>query len=334
MEAVFHKPAFEQAAPYGAKTWLGANGIHALDTLCFLAGKPPVYLNCAHPPVKTESPEQNFSAILRWENGTHAVFSSNNSAGARQEAYAVHGAGFSFICDGLNLVECSGSHELKKEYSDWIEHGGFYAEHLEFANAILESRKPVHAVETGRFALRLAERIEEAYNGPLEWPDVLPQPMAIQETYEENKRLLFVLNPSGIAALLPKITPRYHLVYPESFPTLTPAQKENIVGILTGRGGGALDPRWLEELPSLKVVGIVGASVKRFNAEACVEKGIPVINASDAYAETVAEFVLMQAILGVRRALVSHEAIRSGGWGYQKAFLQGSNKSVWDFLKE
>ena len=40
-EAVFHKAEFAKAPQFGARTWLGANGIHALDALVFMMGGLP-----------------------------------------------------------------------------------------------------------------------------------------------------------------------------------------------------------------------------------------------------------------------------------------------------
>ena len=73
----------------------------------------------------------------------------------------------------------------------------------------------------------------------------------------------------------------------------------------------------LDALPSLAVVGVLGGSVKRYNPEGMLARGIPIINTAEAYAEVVAEFTLMLAILGVRRASVSHDEMRQGGWGGQ-----------------
>jgi predicted dehydrogenase len=43
-EAVFHKPEFRNPPSFGARTWLGANGIHGLDALLFMMGGLPEQL--------------------------------------------------------------------------------------------------------------------------------------------------------------------------------------------------------------------------------------------------------------------------------------------------
>src|SRR3569832_2035992 len=40
-EGTFHKPELGRRPPFGARTWLSANGIHALDALIFMMGGLP-----------------------------------------------------------------------------------------------------------------------------------------------------------------------------------------------------------------------------------------------------------------------------------------------------
>jgi phosphoglycerate dehydrogenase-like enzyme len=67
----------------------------------------------------------------------------------------------------------------------------------------------------------------------------------------------------------------------------------------------------LEKLPNLSFVGIAGC---RWFLWRCVlfARNIAVANASEAYARTVAEFALGLALLGRRRAFLSHEYMRKG----------------------
>jgi hypothetical protein len=71
----------------------------------------------------------------------------------------------------------------------------------------------------------------------------------------------------------------------------------------------------LARLPSLGVVGVAGLSLHRHGADRLLDRGIALVNASHAYAESVAEFALGLAILGRRRAFVTDLVMRGGGWG-------------------
>ena len=89
-EAVFHKPEFGKPPMFGARSWLSANGIHALDALVFaMDGLPDEIAAFAG---DGDIPA-NFSAgdaLARWAQGT---FLCNNTAGVRHEAYSFHGPG-------------------------------------------------------------------------------------------------------------------------------------------------------------------------------------------------------------------------------------------------
>ena len=62
-EAVFHKPEAGKSPPFGARTWLSANGIHALDALLYLMGGLPERVTAmAAPPGATQA--DTFAALL------------------------------------------------------------------------------------------------------------------------------------------------------------------------------------------------------------------------------------------------------------------------------
>jgi phosphoglycerate dehydrogenase-like enzyme len=92
-------------------------------------------------------------------------------------------------------------------------------------------------------------------------------------------------------------------------------ERPDIVAAILGRGSSALPADILDKLPRLAVVGIAALSLARHEPEALLARGIRLLNASAAYAESVAEFALGLAILGRRRAFLSHDVMRAGGWG-------------------
>jgi len=59
----------------------------------------------------------------------------------------------------------------------------------------------------------------------------------------------------------------------------------------------------------------VGLSLAHLSPELLLARGIALVNASSAYAESAAEFALGLAILARRRAFVSNAGMRAGGWG-------------------
>src|SRR6202042_3480588 len=62
-------------------------------------------------------------------------------------------------------------------------------------------------------------------------------------------------------------------------------------------------------------------SLAHLAPETLLARGISLMHASEAYADSVAEFALGLAILGRRRAFLSHEVLRAGGWGSDPGML-------------
>ena len=60
---------------------------------------------------------------------------------------------------------------------------------------------------------------------------------------------------------------------------------------------------------------------RALNLRGCWRGASALVHASAAYAESVAEFALGLAILGRRRAFISHDIMRAGGWGTDPANL-------------
>jgi predicted dehydrogenase len=108
-EAVFHKPENRKAPSFGARTLLGANGIHALDALVFMMGGLPEKLTAFAGENARPAPSA-FSAIMQWHDGAQGVFLCNNNAGSRREAYVFHGIGETYSVEENGLtVEKNGS---------------------------------------------------------------------------------------------------------------------------------------------------------------------------------------------------------------------------------
>ena len=187
-------------------------------------------------------------------------------------------------------------------------------------------------MEQGFISLRLVELIEEGYCGPIDWPaelwstrsESLPQGSpgieragSASVRAPRGKASIVVYNPGMMHGALPALAKRFTILGPEQLETSRDGQRGSVVAAITGKGGRAMEDAVLDSLPALSVVGVLGASVRRYNAEGMLARGIQIINTAEAYAEIVAEFTIMLAILGVRRASLSHEEMRQGGWGGQ-----------------
>jgi phosphoglycerate dehydrogenase-like enzyme/predicted dehydrogenase len=307
-EVIFHKPEYGRPAPFGAYSWLSANGIHALDAMVFMMGGLPEQLTAfAGDPGATSA--SMFSAVMRWRDGAQGVFLCNNNAGARHEEYVFHGVAETCRVTETSLVverDNVASNMPLKSLGD-----GVAAEHSAFLRAIHTGEEPVHSIAAIAPSLWLAELIERGFSGRVEIPATVrdrkpPQPDIVHS--------VLVDRPLELQQAITQLLPHYRLVSRDDV-LASSDSRPDIVAAILGRTSPILDASLLAKLPQLRIVGAIGLSLARYEPEKLLARGITVVNASDAYAESVAEFAFGLAILGRRRAFASHAVMRAGGWG-------------------
>jgi phosphoglycerate dehydrogenase-like enzyme/predicted dehydrogenase len=309
-EAVFHKPEFRKSPSFGARTWLGANGIHGLDALLFMMGGLPEHLT-AHAGEAAAAQPSAFSALMRWRDGAQGVFLCNNNAGSRREEYVFHAPDetCSVTATGLTVEQGGGS---LITLALPLQGDGYAAEHDSFIAAIRSGAEPPHSLAAIAPSLFLAELIESGFSGPVHLPRAelraAPRPRA------PRGKSILVVQPAELQVPLASLLPRYRFVSLEDVHE-SPAERPDIVAAILGRGSPPLPADILDKLPRLAVVGIVALSLARHEPEALLARGAHLLNGSTAYAESVAEFALGLAILGRRRAFLSDDVMRAGGWG-------------------
>jgi phosphoglycerate dehydrogenase-like enzyme/predicted dehydrogenase len=306
-EAIFHKNEIGNPPPFGARSWLGANGIHALDALVFMMGGVPDHM-ASH-----ADGTHGFSALMRWTNGASATFLSNNRAGARREHYVFHAPGQSCHIEETRLVIEKNGVATGKSFR--IDHDGVLAEHTAFLDAVRGGREPDHAIARLAPSLFLAERIEEGFCGPL----ILPAPQAAKKAAPPRGAVLMI-DGGDLAVPAARLAAEFPLVSVKEIQRSS-APRADIVAALLGRRATALTHDILDKLPNLRVVGFAGLSLSHLEPDILLDRGVALMHASEAYADSVAEFALGLAILGRRRAFASHEIMRAGGWGTDPANL-------------
>ena len=310
-EAIFHKSEWGNPAPFGARTWLGANGIHGLDALLFMMGGLPEQLTAQAGGADAVQPNV-FSALMRWPDGAQGVFLCNNVAGSRREEYVFHGPDETYTVTEAGLtVAKRGAPSTTTALP--MTGDGFAAEHHAFLQAIRSGTEPPHSLAAIAPSLFLAELIEAGFSGRVQLPRTATVREAAPPRAPVGKSILVV--PSAeLLTPLASLPPQYRLVSLEDV-RQSAGERPDIVAAILGRGSSALPADILAKLPQLGVVGIVALSLARYEPETLLARGVKLVNGSTAYADSVAEFALGLAILGRRRAFFSHEVMRSGGWG-------------------
>ncbi len=307
-EAMFHKPEFGRPAMFGAHSWLSANGIHALDALVFMMNGLPEQLTALAGGTGATKPTA-FSAVMRWRDGAQGVFLCNNNAGARLEEYVFHGLGQTCRIDdeGLLIENSSGRARMPKRPSN----DSIVAEHDAFLQSIRNGVEPPHSIAAIAPSLFLCELIERGFSGPVHLPDAEPIRPPARRTPPQS---ILVIQPGELQSALSRLLPQARLVSLADIQA-SEEQRPDIVAAILGRGAGPLPPELLVKLPCLRIVGVVGLSLAHHDPETLLARGITLVNATQAYSESVAEFALGLAILGRRRAFASHDIMRRGGWG-------------------
>src|SRR5882757_6282221 len=309
-EAVFHKPEFRNPPSFGARTWLGANGIHGLDALLFMMGGLPEQLT-AHAGESSATRPSVFSALMRWSDGAQGVFLCNNDAGSRREEYVFHAPDETCSVTGAGLtIERKG--QAVTTLAIPMQGDGYAAEHDSFLQAIRSGAEPAHSLAAIAPTLFLAELIENGFSGRVQLPRT--ELRAARPPRSLAGRSILVVRPAELQTPLASLLSQYRLVTMEDVRD-SDAQRPDIVAAILGRGSSPLPADVLDKLPNLGVVGIVALSLARHEPEVLLARGVRLLNGSSAYAESVAEFALGLAILGRRRAFLSHDVMRAGGWG-------------------
>jgi phosphoglycerate dehydrogenase-like enzyme/predicted dehydrogenase len=309
-EAVFHKPEFRNPPSFGARTWLGANGIHGLDALLYMMGGLPEQLT-AQAAETGAAQASAFSAVMRWRDGAQGVFLCNNNAGSRREEYVFHAPDETCSVTGTGLTIERSGHTVTTLALPLLGEG-YAAEHDSFLQAIRSGTEPPHSLAAIAPSLFLAELIENGFSGRVQLPQT--QLRAARQPRALAGKSILVVQSSELQTPLASLLAQYRLVSAEDVRE-SAAERPDIVAAILGRGSSALPADILDKLPNLAVVGIVALSLARHEPEALLARGVRLVNGSSAYAESVAEFALGLAILGRRRAFLSHDVMRAGGWG-------------------
>lgn len=311
-EAVFHKPQFDTDPPYGARTWLTANGIHALDALIFIMGSLPEQLRAQSGDAGARH-RSVFSAIMSWDDGAQAAFLCNNNSGSRREEYSFHLTGEAYRVSEQGLEIEKGGTVTRVALPPLGD--GIAAEHEAFVQAIRGISEPLHSIADVWPSLFLAELIEDGFCGRVKLPDDKPSMAASQITAPTDSILMVSAGESHRALSLQ--LPKCPLISLDDVQK-RPETRLDIKAAILGRGAPALTSDVLDKLPRLAIVGVQGLSLARQNPAQLLARGVQLVNASAAYADTVAEFALGLAVMSRRRAFISHEVMRRGGWGVNR----------------
>lgn len=150
---------------------LMSNGIHAVDTLRWLANSEPREVVAAASKAFAEHENDNaWQALIRFENGVVGTLMTNYSAGARSHTFEIHAKEYSAYVDpdaSTTIFTDGNTREPEvidsREFAgsdEFIEYYGFRQEDQSFVMSILEGHPASPDFADALKSMELVERIE------------------------------------------------------------------------------------------------------------------------------------------------------------------------------
>lgn len=144
-----------------------SDGIHAVDTLRWMAGEPKNVTSIVRDLYADY--ENSFNALIGFKNGCVGFLATNWAVGKRVHIFEMHAKGISAFVDPnekaviysdnkeegrvMRTTEVAGSDEFSKYY-------GYYAENRHFIDCIKECRQPETNFEDAVKSMQLVEDIK------------------------------------------------------------------------------------------------------------------------------------------------------------------------------
>ncbi len=167
VSATFYKHELKDDWLPGRK--LLSNGIHAVDSLRWLAGSEPRKIVAANSHAFTDH-DNCWQALIRFENGVIGTLLTNYSAGARSHTFEIHGKSISAYVnpDEATLIFSDGDAKSPQTLDarrfagsdEFIEYYGLRAENQHFVDSLLAGEKPMPDFEDALKTMQLVEKIE------------------------------------------------------------------------------------------------------------------------------------------------------------------------------
>lgn len=100
--------------------------------------------------------------------------------------------------------------------------------------------------------------------------------------------------------------------------TLTEEEKSEwlreMEGLVTGWGDSGLTEANIAAAKNLRIIGLIGASVKKISPGAALDRGIIICNTAPALGDSVAEFSLTLILCLLKQILPLDQEVKKGGW--------------------
>lgn len=315
-----------------AADWITSDSSHALDLAVATIGYPGT-VTVDRRRVGA-GPENVWTVHLRGEAGS-ALLLLNYAAGRRSEHYEWTGPGYDVAIDLPKRAEWARGDVVETWAAEGGFHqaGGFVDEYRAFLTAIAGTGvgpRPTCDFAYAADFMRLVGAVLRAAPGesvalappaavvPVPAELVAAKSPAPAVTPGPTRPVVLIQQPAALHARLFSGTALAALgtlcdLRSWAGPDDPGALKEASV-VITGRGAKPLKPELLEHAEELRLIVVLGASVRHLGPEKLADRGVLVANTADAVAASVAEHCLMVTLAGLRRLTEIDRAMHAGAW--------------------
>jgi len=339
MEFTFHKSRSWQIHKSNT-SWLSESGIHQIYLISKIMNSLPFKMFVTsnnYGALETET--KNYNAIFIWKNGVSCNYAFNTSCGVGiLEQYSFHTINktYTTFFDGTDCKLYikqpettfykggSSFTDIKVDDFTYDKEESYNFQKDEFISSIKNGYDKNQTYLWGIVAIFFRNLIESNFCGIINWPDNLLMLFSKDQQPDNIKEIILVND-------LEYIKPHIHLI-PTEYRVLEISKiKEKDTPLVVGTILTKFNTLpHTSHLPNLKIQGLIGCSLNSFKQSGLLLKNknnkvIQIVNGSEAYADSVAEYILMLSIMGIRNASLSHEYMREGKWGFNKLSGDGVN---------
>jgi len=320
-----------------ATDWVTSDGSHALDLAVATLGFPSaasVGRRCVG-----AGPDNSWTIHLHCENGS-ALLWLTFTAGRRLERFEWTGPGYDARVELPDAAEwCQQGSPIERWAASAMTHSveafvnyGFLNEYKAFLDAVRgDGPRPATDFAYAVDFMRLVRTILECPSGETRAIPERPRPIAQAgnvQSIAPVKRMRPVVRLMQNPAVHERFFAmddfsRLSRVCDMRIDTSTRNSLDGVEAIVTGWSSTFPTLAQLDTARTLKLVIVMGASVRGIHPERLLERGVTICNTADAIAASVAEHCLLLALAGLRRLTDVDRQMHGGEWPPQSSRLSG-----------
>lgn len=331
----FTRPSLGGNPSNTAKDWITSDASHTLDLAIATIGFPNS-VAVAREQVGN-GPDNVWTIQLHSDRGS-AVLLFDFAAGRRVERFEWSGPGYDVLLELPERGEWSHRGEAVENWiaseltqtTDIFVNYGFLDEYRYFINAVVGSAPKPHAdFAYGASFMQLVKTILECPSGELHKVPKLSDKEYVDEIEDaqQQKRPIGLVSERPVVKVmqLPSAQVKYfdleqlsHLaVHCDLHLQSDDNQSQDITDadvVITGWGATPLSSEELMMAQRLKLLIVIGASMKAVQPEQLLERNVILCNTADAIAQSVAEHCLLVTLAGLKHLTEVDRQMHLGGW--------------------